>query len=108
MALSAVMQYIVRDVIALTSVAFLAGWMLCSTVKQAVWLGGLGSALPWLSMAFWLDVGNEHILSTRMANLFHLPGYGFTLLITFVLAFVIGLVAAIAGYYFQKFLHSKS
>jgi len=105
--ISVVPQYALEDASLVTLVSGLAGWFLCKSPREAVWLGGLGAGLPWLVLAFWLDMGNEHILSRRMAELFHLPGYGFILLTTFVLAFVMGLVASLTGYYFQQFVQTK-
>jgi len=107
MMLSALMQYIISDPTWLGVIAFLAGWLLGNSVKQAIWLGGLGSSLPWFGLAFWFDFGNQHILSTRMSGLFHLPGYGFILLITFVLPFIVGSLSSVAGYFFQVWINKK-
>ena len=57
--------------------------------------GFLGVGLMWLTVAVVRDQANEHILSARMARLFHLPGYW---LFLFAGALVGGLVGGLAGW----------
>jgi hypothetical protein len=107
MAISVVPQYLIADAGLLSIGAFIAGIWLSQTLKDVIILGGFGSALPWLALAFWLDVGNEHILSSRIAELFHVPGYGFVLFITFVLPFLSGTITALSGYYLQLYFQKS-
>jgi hypothetical protein len=61
--------------------------------------GFLGVALSWLVIVLWQDVANAHILSTRMAALFGLPGYPlFTVATVFIGGLVGGLSALTASY----------
>ena len=64
--------------------------------------GFLGIALFWLTAALCKDIPNQHILSARMAALFHLPGYGLFICITVLLGGIVGGMAAWAGALFRK------
>lgn len=87
---------------------FLPWWMI-AVVSFAVMLfmglkpgksflaGFLGIAICWLIAALLHDIPNEHILSTRMASLFHLPGYGLFIAVTVFVGGLIGGLAALAG-----------
>ena len=59
--------------------------------------GFLGAGLCWGIMAVRQDVANAHILSTRMAALFHLPSYGMFIVVTIVTGGLVGGLAAWSG-----------
>lgn len=107
MGISVVPQCMIADAGLLGIGAFVAGAWLSQSVRDTIILGGLGSALPWLAIAYWFDLGNEHILSSRIAELFHVPGYGFVILITFVLPFLSGTITALSGYYLQLYFQKS-
>jgi hypothetical protein len=69
---------------------------------KAFMCGFLGIAVLWLIAAMFKDIPNEHILSRRMAVLFHLPGYGLFMLVTVLLGALIGGTAAAAGALFRS------
>lgn len=62
---------------------------------KAFLAGFTGISLLWLLTAFLKDNANEHILSSKMAALFHLPG-SFLFLLTG--AVIGGLVGGLAGW----------
>jgi len=62
---------------------------------KAFLAGFLGIFLLWFAVAFASDIQNDHLLSSRMAQLFFLPG---SLLFILVGAFVGGIVGGLAGW----------
>jgi hypothetical protein len=58
-------------------------------------LSAIGICLLWLVVILMRDIPNDHILSSRMAKLFSLPG---SFLFIIVTLFVGGLVAGLAGW----------
>ena len=60
-------------------------------------MGFSGIALFWLLAALLHDVPNDHILSTRMAALFHLPNYGLFIVVSVFIGGLIGGLSALAG-----------
>jgi hypothetical protein len=49
---------------------------------------GTGAALCYLLYSINADQANEHILSTKMATLFHLPSYSFMIVVTALIGFI--------------------
>lgn len=49
---------------------------------------GLGAALCYILIAIWADQANAHILSRKMAVLFHLPSYLLMIAITALVGFL--------------------
>jgi hypothetical protein len=66
-------------------------------------LGFVAIALFWLGVALLHDITNEHILSTKMAVLFHLPNYGLFICVTVLIGGLVGGLSAWAG----ALLHGK-
>lgn len=62
---------------------------------KAFLAGFIGLFLLWGGYAFIIDTANEHILSTRIANL--LPLEGNYLLLIFITAFIAGLISGLAA-----------
>ncbi len=60
-------------------------------------MGFCGVGMLWLILALLRDVANEHILSARMASLFHLPNSALFILVTVVIGGLVGGLAAWAG-----------
>ncbi|MCD6013257.1 MAG: hypothetical protein K0Q79_3119 [Flavipsychrobacter sp.] len=63
----------------------------------AFWSGFCGVAVCWLAVALWHDIPNEHILSSRMAILFHLPGSWLFMAASVLIGAVVGGLAALSG-----------
>lgn len=68
------------------------------------WLTGfLGLFLLWGGLAFWIDIGNQHLLSSKLAEIFPLGGSSFLMIL--ITAFIGALVAgfaALTGCYIRK------
>jgi hypothetical protein len=64
---------------------------------KAFWAGFSGIALFWFTAAMLHDVSNAHILSQRMAALFHLPHYSLFVLVTVLIGGLVGGLAALVG-----------
>jgi hypothetical protein len=78
-------------------VSFLVSLLMRQGGGRSFFMGFLGVGLLWFIAAMLHDMGNEHILSTRMATLFKLPGHGLFLLVTVMVGALIGGLAAWAG-----------
>jgi hypothetical protein len=86
-------------------VAFLVTFFIWMKPWMAYLSGFLAGLLLWALLALWIDVQNDHILSGRMANLFPLGGSSALLiLVTGLLAAIIGGLAALSGSYLLKYL----
>jgi hypothetical protein len=59
--------------------------------------GFCGVGALWLVVALFRDIRNDHILSTRMAELFHLSGYNMFIVVTVLVGALVGGLAAWAG-----------
>ena len=64
---------------------------------RAFLMGFAGAGLAWLVEAMMHDLANEHILSTRMAVLFHLPNFALFVAVTVLLGGLVGGLAALTG-----------
>lgn len=64
---------------------------------RSFWSGFSSVGLCWLIAALWRDIPNNHILSTRMAALFHLPDYMLFIVVTVFVGALIGGLSAWAG-----------
>ena len=60
-------------------------------------MGFVGIAVFWLVVALMHDIANEHILSTRMAALFHLPNYTLFICVTVLIGGLVGGLSAWAA-----------
>ena len=76
-------------------IAFLVTLLVGLRNGKAFLAGFLGIMLMWLIVAFMRDGANDHILSSRMAQLFKLPGSFLFLLVGSVIG---GLVGGLAGW----------
>jgi hypothetical protein len=79
----------------LAIVAFLVTLTAGLPSGRAFLAGFSGVLLLWLVVALVIDIRNEHILSSRMAELFQLPH---SLLFILVAAIIGGLVGGLAGW----------
>lgn len=73
-----------------------AGVVFFSRLKPgwAFLTGFFGIAALWSIVAVSKDINNEHILSTRMAQLFHLPNFGTFIVVTILLGAIVGGLSA--------------
>ena len=77
-------------------IAFLVALLFCQSPGAHFLSGFLGVFLLWFLLAFWLDLKNEHILSAKIAQLFHLGSA--SILLVFITAFVGALVGGFAAF----------
>lgn len=78
-------------------VAFIVSLVTALRPGKAFLAGFLGIMLFWLVIIVLRDIPNEHILSRRMAELFHLPGYGLFILVTIFIGGIVGGLSALSG-----------
>lgn len=78
-------------------VAFVVEIIVNHKPAKAFWAGFLGIALLWLVMALVHDIPNQHILSARMAPLFHMPHYSLFILVTVLIGGLVGGLGAWCG-----------
>jgi hypothetical protein len=64
---------------------------------KAFLAGFCGVALLWLAFALYREMPNHHILSARMAQLFHLPSYALYIAVTALIGGLAGGLAAWSG-----------
>jgi hypothetical protein len=85
-------------------VAFgLASWK--GTSAGGSFLAGFaGIALGWLSAALWLNMRNDGILASRIAQVFTLPNVTVLVLVTVLVGGLVGGMAAWSGYFFRKWI----
>lgn len=79
------------------SVAVVAFLVALVTGGRGFLTGFVGVGLCWLLVALFRDIPNEHILSDRMAVLFHLPNHILFVAVTALVGGLIGGLAAWAG-----------
>ncbi len=78
-------------------VSFLVAVLMGGKGGWAFLMGFLGISLFWLAAVLLQDLPNEHILSNRMAVLFHLPDYKLFIAVTVFVGGLIGGLSAWAG-----------
>ena len=78
-------------------VCFIVSLLIKQRAGRAFLAGFCGIALMWLVIALIHDIANDHILSTRMAALFHLPNYGLFIVVTVLIGGLVGGLSAWAG-----------
>ena len=78
-------------------VAFLMAVLLYLPPGKAFRVGAFSIMSLWFVVLLARDIPNEHILSTRMAMLFGLPHFSLYILVTIVVAALVGGLAGWAG-----------
>ncbi len=78
-------------------VSFLVALFAGQAPGRAFLMGFCGVGICWLTIVLIRDAGNDHILSARMAELFHLPGYGLFMGVTVLIGGLVGGMAAWSG-----------
>ena len=78
-------------------VAFAVSLIFSQPGDKSFLMGFAGVGLCWLIFAFTRDMLNDHILATRMATLFKLPGHGLFILLTVLIGGLVGGLSSWAG-----------
>lgn len=76
---------------------FLISFILSSSGVSSFFSGFLGISVYWGVLAFFIDNANDHILSTRVAEIFSLPNSTVLILITAIVGGLIGGFGALTG-----------
>lgn len=87
--------------------AYIIGYWFPKRAGNAFVSGFIGTALAWAAWAALLDWRNHHLLSGRIAGLFHLPSSLAVLGATGFVGGVIGGMAAWAGFSLGAYLKPK-
>jgi hypothetical protein len=83
--------------------AFISILLTPMKASKAFLAGFLGVFILWGLLAWWIDVKNEHLLSTKIAQLFHLGQSSFALIIiSAFMGALVGGFAALSGSYARK------
>lgn len=82
---------------------FLIGFILSSSKSSSFVAGFLGISIYWGMLALSIDNANDHILSTRVAELFYLPGPSALILVTALIGGIVGGLGALAGSQLREF-----
>jgi len=89
-------------------VSFLVALFIYQKPGMAYLAGFLGILLLWASLAWWIDVQNDSILSHRMATLFPLGGSSALLiLVSAVVGAIVGGLSALSGSFLRKYIDSR-
>jgi hypothetical protein len=64
---------------------------------QAFWSGFAAVFIVWVVLALFKSVPNNHVLASRVAVLFHLPGWTILLILTSLIGGLVGGMSALSG-----------
>ncbi len=83
--------------------AFISILLIPLATGRAFLAGFLGVFILWALLAWWIDVKNEHILSKKIAEIFHLGGSSFAIiLVTALIGALVGGLAAMTASYLRS------
>jgi hypothetical protein len=82
---------------------FLISVVIVQKPSRAFIAGALGVGLLWLTLSLLIDIQNNHILSIKVATLLPFKGaYWALILLTSVIGFLLGGLAALSGAYIRN------
>ncbi len=82
----------------------IVGAWLIESGGRAFVIGFFACGLAWFLQALYIDIANESILSTRIAEMMGVGSHWIILLVTFLIAALIGGLATLTGYFFKVVL----
>ncbi len=85
-------------------VSFIFGFITDLQKGRAFLAGFFGIGIFWLIAALCRDIANHHILSQKMAVIFHLPHYSLFILVTVLIGAIVGGLSALSGIMLRKVL----
>lgn len=71
-------------------------------------IGFLATGLAWFLQALYIDIVNESILSSRIAEMMGVGSHWMILLVTFLIAALTGGLATLVGYFLKAVLKPQS
>lgn len=83
-------------------VSFATCGIIGKTGKVSLWHPFFAIAVAWTTMALFKSIPNQHILATRIANMFGLHFWWWTLIISSLLGGFVAGVSGFCGYHFRK------
>lgn len=88
-------------------VCSLVGFWRPKSFSRATFAGFVGTSLGWLVPTLFQDIQNQHILSKKIALLFHLPSYLGVHVVTLLIGGLLGALAAWAGFALRQKLRPQ-
>lgn len=79
---------------------FFGAWLI-ESAGRAFLTGFVAGGLAWFLQALYIDIANESILSTRIAEMMGVGSHWIILLATFLIAAVISGLSTLTGYLFK-------
>jgi hypothetical protein len=86
---------------------FAIGAWLPRNSAAAATSGFFGAGAAWAAAAGWRDLRNHHILSGRIADLFHLPGSAGAIAVSALVGGLMGALGAWAGYAMREWVRPR-
>jgi hypothetical protein len=83
-------------------IAFVAAVYAGKKPAQAFWSGFAAVFIVWVVLALFKTVPNNHVLASRVAVLFHLPGWTILLILTSLIGGLVGGMSALSGVLVRK------
>jgi len=80
-------------------------WLLQSG-GYAFLIGFFSGGLAWFLQALYIDIANESILSSRIAEMMGVGSHWIILLATFLIAGILGAISTLTGYFLKSVLKS--
>lgn len=87
---------------------FIFGAWLIEAGGRAFLIGFFAGGLAWFLQALYIDIANESILSTRIAEMMGVGSHWIILLATFLIAALPGGFATLTGYFLKAVLKPES
>ncbi|RFZ90658.1 hypothetical protein D0C36_16985 [Mucilaginibacter conchicola] len=84
------------------ALAFIAALILGKTSTQAFWSGFGGMAIAWGALALMKSIPNDHLLATRVAQVFHVKYWWAMLAVTVLIGGIVGGFSALSGLLVKK------
>ena len=69
---------------------------------QAFWSGFMAVFIVWVVLALFKSVPNNHVLASRVAVLFHLPGWTILLILTAMIGGLVGGMSSLSGFLVRR------
>jgi len=83
-------------------IAFVAALYAGKKPGQAFLSGFFAVFIVWVVLALFKSVPNNHVLASRVAVLFHLPGWSILLIMTAIIGGLVGGMCAMSGVFVKR------
>lgn len=89
-------------------IAFILILLLPLKMAKAFLSTALGTAIAYTVLSIRTDIANEHILSTKMTSLFHMPSFAIMIVITVLIGFITAGLGGWTGAALSQLLRNKN